>query len=92
MAITKPFNKTKQALIKDWQADVNDQLSIGNLAEFTRRNYQLGVGQFLDWADAHEIDQVNHRIIQRWATHLQTRGHDSNTIGVWIAGLMSFLA
>ncbi len=91
MAITQPFNKTKYQLMKEWQADLNNQLSRGDLEEFTRRNYQLGVGQFLDWADALEIDLVNHQIVQRWATHLQKQGQDSNTIGIWIAGLMSFL-
>ncbi len=91
MAITQPFIKTKYQLMQEWQADVNDQLNVGDLEEFTRRNYKLGVGQFLDWADSLEIDLVNHQTVQSWATHLQKQGQDSNTIGVWIAGLMSFL-
>ncbi len=85
-----PVPRPEPVQIGEWLAALDRQVAAGELPVTTKRTYEWGFAQFLDWFDHQNSDGITGMLIRRWITSLQSQGHNSFSIGFWIDCVSSF--
>jgi site-specific recombinase XerD len=75
-----------------WLASLEKQVEAGQLPITTKRTYEWGFAQFLDWFDHQPSNKVTAALIHRWIKSLQAQGHNSFSIGFWMDCVTSFFS
>ena len=87
-----PVTRPESVHIGGWLASLDRQVAAGELPMTTKRTYEWGFAQFLDWLDHQQTDEVNEALIRHWIKSLEAHGHNSFSIGFWMDCVTSFFS
>ncbi len=87
-----PVTRPEAVDIGGWLAALDRQVDAGELPVTTKRTYEWGFAQFLDWLDHQRTDEISEELIRHWITSLQAQGHNSFSIGFWMDCVTSFFS
>ena len=79
-----------RALVGDWHASLDLQVSAGELAETSAATYKRGMAQFLEWAERRET--MTDETIREWKATLLADKYKPGAINTWLAGVRAFFA
>ncbi len=88
LSVPRPDDK----LVGGWQASLDLQVKSGDLPGTTKRTFEWGFAQFLDWLDHQQKEEISGALIYRWIESLQAQGYNSFSIGFWLDCLKNFFA
>ncbi|MBI3242340.1 MAG: tyrosine-type recombinase/integrase [Chloroflexi bacterium] len=94
LTVTQPKAVTQDAdilaLVGEWHAALDLQVSAGELSPTSAETYKRGMGKFITWAERRTT--VTDEAIREWKAALLSEGHKPGAVNTWLAGVRAFFA
>lgn len=94
LTLARPHTATVSAdvreLVSDWKAYLDLQARAGEMADTTRRTYEIGLEHFLEWCTDRRT--VSNDLVLEWIADLKAEGRKPGTVNTWLAGARSFFS